>query len=299
MKILVLGGGNSSEREVSVRSAAAVAKALKELGHEVFRLDPAGDQTELKQVIASCDVVFPILHGTGGEDGTIQRLIETIGKPYLGSDSHASHLCFDKTITKQLLTEHGLPTPPSQVVDAASLASSFVTQHPFVLKPIADGSSVDTFIVRALPGPTQAMTESLNRRGHMLAETLVTGVEITVPILGNTPLPVIEIIPPVGQEFDFTNKYNGATRELCPPQNVSAELQRQAQELALQAHTICGCRHLSRTDMIIAPGGHIEILEINTMPGLTDQSLFPKAAAAAGISWNQLVTRFVELATSS
>ena len=295
MNILVLGGGKGSECEVSLRSSAEVQRALVELGHEVQFADPSSGDAAVRQAARNCDMVFPILHGQGGEDGVVQQLLEDIGKPYLGSDVAVSRLCFDKVQLKEVLVAHGILTPRSQVVTAQTFAQSELVKCAFVLKPVADGSSVGTMIVRDLPYDSQRASQLLATYGKMLLEELIVGVEVTVPVLDEVALPVIEIVPPLGKDFDYENKYNGATTELCPPHNVSLKLQEQAQRLAEQVHHFSGARHLSRTDMMIDAEGRIYVLEINTMPGMTTQSLFPKSAAAAGMPWTALVAKFVEM----
>ena len=295
MNILVLGGGKGSECEVSLRSSAEVQRALVELGHEVQFADPSSGDAAVRQAARNCDMVFPILHGQGGEDGVVQQLLEDIGKPYLGSDVAVSRLCFDKVQLKEMLVAHGILTPRSQVVTAQTFAQSELVKCAFVFKPVADGSSVGTMIVRDLPYDSQRASQLLATYGKMLLEELIVGVEVTVPVLDEVALPVIEIVPPLGKDFDYENKYNGATTELCPPHNVSLKLQEQAQRLAEQVHHFSGARHLSRTDMMIDAEGRIYVLEINTMPGMTTQSLFPKSAAAAGMPWTALVAKFVEM----
>ena len=164
-------------------------------------------------------------------------------------------------------------------------AENFTTQplvkSPFVLKPVSGGSSIDTFIVRdANDVPLEAIMHALQKYGSMLLEQLIVGVELTVGILGDEPLPVIEIIPPTNGEFDYENKYNGKTQELCPPKNVSAAVQKRAQKLALRVHRAAGCRDLSRTDMIYEPNtDSLYVLETNTIPGMTAQSLYPKMSS--------------------
>lgn len=296
MKILVLGGGNSSEREVSLRSSNAVQAALEAIGHEVEFVDPAAGDNAVREAASRNELVFPILHGTGGEDGTIQRLLDDAGKPYLGSDAAASELCFDKARLKEVLRAQGILTPAGEKVSEETFAHSPLTHRPFVLKPVADGSSVGTLIVPALPFDESKADALLKEYGEMLLEEMIVGTEITVPVLGESALPVIEIVPPDGKVFDYENKYNGATSELCPPLHVSAELQAKAQSIAEQVHAASGARHLSRTDMIITPEGQIYVLEINTLPGMTATSLFPKSAAVAGLDWPKLAAKLVELA---
>jgi D-alanine-D-alanine ligase len=170
----------------------------------------------------------------------------------------------------------------------------------FVLKPIEGGSTLDALIARTpSPEKLEEAKQLLKKYDKMLLEELIFGIEITVPVLGNKALPVIEIIPPADKEFDYENKYNGASQELCPPQNVSDEIQKRAQELAERIHKLCGCNDMSRTDMIIDESGELFVLETNTIPGLTDQSLFPKAAAEAGHSMSELVDILVKSALKS
>ncbi|MGH7218221.1 MAG: D-alanine--D-alanine ligase family protein [Candidatus Microsaccharimonas sp.] len=296
MHYVVLGGGISPEKEVSHRSAHAVQQALEALNHTVEYLDPAvASVDEITAIAQESDGVFPILHGIGGEDGTIQTILEDAAIPYFGPDPAACHTTFNKVDFKRLLEENGLPTPEWNTVTAETLAAEPLTNAPFVIKPITGGSSIDTFIVRSLPFDPEPLLEALGRYETMLIETLVEGSEITIGILENEALPVVEIIPPQDKEFDYENKYNGTTRELCPPENISDSLQQEAQALAIAAHTVTGGRHLSRTDILINTQGQLFIIDTNTIPGLTSQSLYPKAAAEAGYSWEQLVERFIEL----
>ncbi|HEY2003753.1 MAG TPA: D-alanine--D-alanine ligase [Candidatus Saccharimonadia bacterium] len=296
MKVLVLGGGTSPERDVSLKSSAAVRAALEALNHDVVYVDPAEGDAAVLAAAQDADVVLPILHGPGGEDGEIQALLERTGKPYLGADVEASQRCMNKVVVKELLLENGLPTPEFSVVTRDLLDRSPLSERPFVLKPLDDGSSMDLVIVRELPYNKQRIEEVFGRHHEMLMEELVEGVEITVPILGNETLPIIEVVPPAGGEFDYENKYNGETTELCPPQHVSEEAQEQARRVALKVHHLTGVRHLSRTDMIVRPNNIPVVLEINTLPGMTNTSLYPKAAAAAGLSFEQLVDRLLKLA---
>ncbi|HET9850154.1 MAG TPA: D-alanine--D-alanine ligase [Candidatus Saccharimonadales bacterium] len=294
MKVLVLSGGNSPEREVSLRSGENIRSALRDSGHKVYDYDPAGGYGGLDEYVGKVDVVFPILHGAGGEDGEIQEELEARQFNYLGSGPRASADCFNKVKTKEILNKLSILTPKYEIVTADSFAGSALTKKPYVLKPIEGGSTIDAFIVRA-PDSAQIDVDILKRYKSMLLEELVDGKEITVPVLGNKSLPVIEIIPPAGREFDYENKYNGESQELCPPKNVDEGIQRRAQQLALQAHRALGARHLTRSDFIVDSGGQIWALEINTMPGMTAESLYPKSALAAGINIAQLVDRFTEM----
>lgn len=293
--VLVLAGGTSGEREVSLRSGKAVAAALQTAGHEVEIRDPADGLDKLWPLLATINVVFPALHGLGGEDGTIQAWLEAHQVPFVGAGSVASQLCFDKAAYKKFLQTHNLPTPPGHIVDIDHIWADDLTREPFVLKPVDGGSSIDTFIVRepAL-APRQDIEQALRMHTVMLLEKLITGTELTVAILKNQVLPVIEIVPPKDGEFDYENKYNGQTSEICPPEHITSEVQRSAQDLAFRIHQLSGCRDMSRTDMIVDDRQQLWVLETNTIPGLTDQSLLPKAAAAAGIDMPQLVDSLIK-----
>ena len=294
--IIVLAGGTSGERDVSLRSGAAVTSALQAAGHTVQQLDPADGLMQYN--FAKCDAVFPVLHGVGGEDGGIQAQLDDFGVRYIGSDRIASELCFDKWQYKQVLSAHNIKNAAGALVDEAAFWTSELIKAPFVLKPNDGGSSIDTVLIRdtTLGLNHAAFSALFSRHPQMLLEQLIVGMEITVAVLGDQALPVIEIIPPASGEFDYENKYNGQSQELCPPVNVTAEIQADAQNLALQIHQLTACRDFSRTDIMIAADSQLYVLETNTIPGMTNQSLFPKAAATAGISMEQLVDRLVSFA---
>ncbi len=295
MKILLLSGGASNEREVSLRSGANMEAALIKAGYEVVRRDPAETGFDLSTETKGVDMVFPILHGSGGEDGVLQTQMEALKVPFLGCGSSASKLTFNKVEYKKCLAEHGILTPNWQVVEPNDFAESGLARESFVLKPIEGGSSIDTFIVHNPSGQKLDFSEPLGRYGSMLLEELVEGQELTVGVLGDEALPVILIIPPSGEEFDYENKYNGKTQEITNPEEVPKAVQAEAQKLALKVHMLMGCRHMSRTDLIVTPGGSIYVLETNTIPGLTEQSLFPKAAMARGIKLSHLAQCLVSL----
>lgn len=282
--IIVMSGGQSEEREVSLRSGEAVAKALKKAGHDVNMLDPVRRLETYLPALKLADMVFIALHGALGEDGVVQEFLERHDVPFVGSGSESSRLCFDKIAYANLMAENGIDVPASELVDYEQFTNSTLIRKPFVLKPNEGGSSIDTFIVRDVTqSDASRLEESFSRHnGRMLLQPLVSGIEITASVLNNLALPVIEIIPPKDQEFDYENKYNGATQELCPPIHIDKDIQHQARSLAERINDICGCRDLSRTDMIFTKSRNLVVLETNTIPGLTDESLFPKAARAAG-----------------
>ncbi len=295
MKILVLKGGNSAEREVSLRSAAFVAQMLTQAGHDVISLDTKDDTDAIGKYWENVDVVFPVLHGAGGEDGSIQEVLDKLGMKYVGATADVSRLCFDKDLFKQELVRLGIKTPQWRVVTRQSIENDPMLTKPYVLKPVTGGSSINTHIVRS-PTETQLDLDAIFLHDEkMLLEKLIDGDEITVAVLGGQTLPVIEIIPPESGEFDYENKYNGKTQELCPPANIDAKLQEAAQSIAVNIHNALQVRHLSRVDFMIK-NDELFALELNTLPGFTEQSLFPKAALTAGISMPELVDRLVRQA---
>lgn len=296
MNYIVLGGGSSDERAVSIRSALPVKEALENLGHSVTYIDPKNTNTdEILEMAKNSDGVFPILHGVGGEDGSLQHTLDSIGVPYLGSGEQSCRQTFNKDIFKELLLSGGIPTPRYNLITPESIDSEPLLHSPFVIKPIQGGSSIDTFIVRTLPFEKGPIEEALSRYGTMIIEELIEGHEITVGVLDSAALPVVEIIPPDNGEFDYDNKYNGQTTELCPPENISKDIQEKAQALALQIHSLAECRHLSRTDIMVDTTGNLYAIDTNTIPGLTSRSLYPKAAKVAGYNFTDLIKKFTEL----
>lgn len=295
MDIFVFGGGDSPEREVSLRSAAAVASAGREAGFNIIQLDPADESFDLGRMPAGA-IVLPILHGKGGEDGVLQAALEKNGIAYLGSDSVSSAKSFDKWLTRQVLAAVGLPVAEGCLVTETTYPQNPMSKKPHVLKIKGGGSSIGTLIVRRPDKLNEAELKSIFlMEPEVMLEELIEGTETTVPILDQGALTPIEIIPPEGVEFDYENKYNGRTQELCPPNSIPDDVQKQCMELAEKVHAVMGCRHLSRVDIMIGADGQVVVLEINTIPGLTDQSLFPKSAAVSGMDMPQLVSRFIEM----
>lgn len=293
-QIHIVCGGISGEREVSLRSGAAVADALRTKGYDVSVFDTSDDP----EAIVACDVVFPVLHGVGGEDGSIQAMLDAHGVRYVGSDVAASQLCFDKDRYRQMLEDAGLPIAQGALVSEEQYKTHAISQNPHVLKPVDGGSSLDTLIIReGMTADADVIRGIFSRHREMLLEELIVGDELTVGVLGDEALPVIEIIPPKDGEFDYENKYNGQSQELCPPVHVSQEVQKHAQELALAAHQLTGCRDYSRTDIMYDRKRNAYfILETNTIPGMTAQSLFPKMAATAGVDMPTLCDQLVSYA---
>ncbi|MEI6392281.1 MAG: D-alanine--D-alanine ligase [Verrucomicrobiota bacterium] len=292
LKIVVMLGGPSAERDISLKSGAGVIGALRSLGHEVDEVDPSSEKWRLPK---GTDVVFLALHGTYGEDGTVQRRLEEMGMPYTGCDPEASRIGFDKFLTKQRCVAAGIPTARFLLIDSSAASWPMGWNPPIVLKPARQGSSVGLQFVERVADWGRALTEAMRFDTHVLMEEKIFGRECTVGILANEPLPVVEVRPKTGV-YDYQNKYTaGATEYFCPAP-FDEETTARIQAAALGAFRAIGGRDYSRVDVMVKPGGEPVVLEVNTLPGMTDSSLLPKAAAAAGISYPELCQRMVDLA---
>jgi D-alanine-D-alanine ligase len=292
LTISVLLGGPSAEREVSLRSGAAVARALRSLGHTVHEIDPTPGDLRLP---AGTDVVFLALHGTYGEDGTVQAELEALGVPYTGCDVEASRLAFDKVLTKQRCLEAGVPTARFAVLDSVTAPWPRGWSPPVVLKPVRQGSSVGLRFVERVEDWPAALSEAFRFDHEVLMEERILGREVTVGILGDEALPVVEVRPK-GGAYDYRHKYTaGETDYLCPAP-FDEETTRRIQDAGLGAFRAVGGREYARVDAMVRANGEPVVLEVNTLPGMTETSLLPKAAAAAGLSYAALCQRMVALA---
>lgn len=292
LNITVMLGGPSAEREVSLRSGASVAAALRSLGHQVTELDPQKPGWNLAR---ETDVVFLALHGTYGEDGTVQAELEKLGVPYTGCDAVASRIGFDKALTKEKCVAHKVPTARSLVLDNSKTPWPMGWNPPLVLKPVRQGSSVGLQFVERVEEWSAALAESLRHDSHVLLEEKIIGRETTVGILADQPLPIVEVRPKSGV-YDYRTKYSvGATEYFCPAPFDAATTQR-VQAAGLAAFKAIGGRDYARVDVMVRANGEPVVLEVNTLPGMTETSLLPKAAAAAGISYPDLCQRMVSLA---
>jgi D-alanine-D-alanine ligase len=294
-KVIVVGGGISVEREVSIRSASCVYAAVRAAGFEVEYLDYQGD-FKVFQHVSYADIVLPILHGVGGEDGVIQEYFESRRIRFLGSGSASSRLSIDKWATRKRWASLGLPVAPGMLVGYDEYWNCNLTSAPHVLKTCRGGSSIGVYVVRdPLHIDSKAVDHVFGLDDDVFVEQYCSGVEITVSILKNKALPIVEIQPPPGDFFSFENKYNGSSAETCPPISIDNSTQEAAKKIGLAAHNAVDARHLSRVDMIVGANGGITLLEINSMPGMTNESLYPKSALVEGLDMPALIKELIYL----
>jgi len=293
MRIAVLMGGPGSERPVSLASGAGVASALRSLGAEVSEVDVHGADFELPSDV---DLAFNVIHGTFGEDGQLQRILDARGVPYTGEGAKGSELAIDKIATKRRLIEHGVATPEFEVLCGDAQPRLAL---PYVLKAPCEGSSVGVYIVRADQEVEAALAGVKQYAEEILVEAFVKGRELTVGILGDTALPVVEICPKEGF-YDFQNKYpflnpKAAGADHWCPAPLDSAVALEVQSLALAAHRALGLEVYSRVDVLLDVNSGPVVLEINTIPGMTQVSLLPEAAAAVGISYTALCAKIINL----
>jgi D-alanine-D-alanine ligase len=292
LNITVMLGGPSAEREVSLRSGAAVARALRSLGHTVHELDPRQPSWMLPP---GTDVVFLALHGSYGEDGTVQEQLEILRVPYTGCGPEASRLAFDKVSAKKRFIKAGIPTARFAVLDSPQSGWPAGWQPPVVLKPARQGSSVGLQMVEENGQWQSALAGAFRYDTQVLMEEKIIGREATVGILAGQALPVAEVRVKNGH-FDYKNKYTpGAAEHFCPadfPPDTTARIQ----AAALGAFDAVGGRDYARVDVMVRASGDPVVLEVNTLPGMTDLSILPEAAAAAGLGYPQLCQRIIGLA---
>jgi len=293
-KIAVLMGGPGSERDVSLATGQGVSRALRSLGAEVAEIDVRDENFQLPSDV---DLAFLTIHGTFGEDGQLQRILERRGIAYTGEGVEGSGTAFDKIRSKEKFREHGVTTPPWEVIHPGQRPT---IPLPIVVKPPREGSTVGVVIVKNEAEIESAISEAAKYGRELLVEQFVPGRELTIGILGDEALPIIEIIPK-GGFYDFTNKYpflnpqaGGGAEHVCPAK-INAEETKEIQELALRAFRAADLQVYGRVDVILSESGEPFILEINNIPGMTEASLLPEAAAVAGISYIDLCARIIAL----
>ncbi len=289
-KVAVLKGGISAEREVSLVSGASIANGLREAGYDVLEIDVTAKDFILP---ASVEAVFIALHGTFGEDGGAQTRLEELQIPYTGSGVESSRISFDKLLTDQCLSQHGVPVPRGEVLRAGQART---LPLPVVVKPPREGSSVGCHLVFEESEWESAFTEALTHDEQVLVQPFIPGREFTVGVVDGEVLPVVEIIPKKGW-YDYAAKYEANTTRYVVPAELDAEKTAEMQALAMKTFDALGARGFGRVDFRMTPERELFVLELNTIPGFTSHSLLPKAAAAAGIEFPALCDRIMRIAS--
>jgi len=303
-RVAVLKGGRSFERQVSLRSGARVQDALERLGHDVVPID-AGVDLVLRLRKARPDVAFVALHGRDGEDGTVQELLEIAGIPYTGSGVLACVRAADKVLAKHLLLEAGVPTPEFfafsetafRELGAAEALPAMEERldFPIVVKPASGGSALGIRFARTAADVPGALVSAFSYDSKVLLERHVAGRDLAVSILGDQALPVVEAIPRDEDFYDFESRYEIGRTDFSCPAELPGELSEAAHGLALRTFALLGCRGFGRVDLMLDESGGLWVLEANPVPGLTETSLLPQAAEAAGVGFDELVGRVLEL----
>lgn len=299
MKVGVIAGGMSAEREVSLKSGQAVYNALKEVGYNVVFIDAQRDLCE-RITSEKIEVAFLVLHGGWGENGGIQGMLEVMGIPYTGSGILASSLAMDKEATKKVFIYHGIPVPLFRVINRKELYNSSKIKidpvdFPCVVKPAAEGSSVGVSIIDNESDLEKAFQKAFKYGDKVIVEKFIKGKEINIGILGNKALGGVEIRPK-RSFYDYEAKYTKGMTEYILPPEIDTDLYDKLMNLGLQAHLSLGCKGGTRVDMIVDKDGNPYVLEVNTIPGMTETSLLPKIAELAGYDFKSLVKEILELA---
>lgn len=291
MKVLIVTGGTSSERRISFMSAKQVKKALESIGHKVKLFDLKNGYPELKKIAKDFEVVFPVIHGEEGEGGSLQKFLSTLEVPFVGGDPKGFKIGWYKIPFKKFCQQNNIPTSKWKKIKTKDDIIRF--GFPSVLKSSAGGSSREVVILKSPWDLQNYLCKKLLKSDlPLFVEKYLPGVEVTVGILRNQALPVVEIIPPEGGWFDYQNKYWGKTEEIPHAPSIAPSLRKLTQQIALKIHQTLNLGPYSRIDFIVSEGKPY-ILEVNTIPGLTSSSLFPKAAQATGISFPKLLDKII------
>ncbi|MDA9180969.1 D-alanine--D-alanine ligase [Gammaproteobacteria bacterium] len=293
-KILVLMGGWSNEREISLISGESVFNSLITSGLNVIKLDLNKDNiSKVKEL--NPDRIFIVLHGKGGEDGEIQLHLENLGIPYTGSGSESSKVCMNKRTTKKILLENNIQTPSyikiSKSTNIEDIENSF--QYPFVIKPASEGSSIGVYVVEDRVSCKEAINENVKISNDVIVEEYIRGKEYTVGIVDNNALPVIKLIPP-GKFYDFEAKYNSKETKYICPSGLDQNTEEEIKKLSLNCFSLLNCRGWGRVDLIIDEKNKPWVIELNTVPGMTEHSLVPMAANYRNINFDELVLKILD-----
>ncbi len=306
MKVAVLKGGRSLERGVSLRSAARVEEGLARLGHDVTSIDAGAELVEELNRHRP-EIAFVAMHGPGGEDGTVQELLEILGIPFTGPGVAACVRCIDKALAKHEFRAAGIPTPDWLAFNETAFRELGATDaldhledrlgYPLVVKPSRGGSSLGVRFAASRAEVPEALVSAFSYDDRVVLERFVDGRELAVSILGDEPLPIVEAIPVGGDRYDFEARYEIGRTEFVCPADLTEEEAAAVTSVALAAYEALGCTGFSRVDVILEKGNGPQVLEVNAIPGLTDTSLLPQAAEAAGLSFEELVERILKLAS--
>ncbi len=286
-RIGVLMGGLSSERDISLKTGNLVAASLRKSGYPVATID-VGRDLPSQLVHEGVEAAFVALHGRYGEDGCVQGLLEVMGIPFTGSGVAASAICMDKHLSKKLFEYHGIPTPKFSVYRREKGDKPAALRYPLVVKPCREGSTIGIGIVSKDTELDPAIENAARYGGPVILEEYIEGKEITAGILNDKPLPLVEIIPKEGF-YDFRTKTTSGMAEYVVPAKLSPSVTKNIKAIALQVHQATGCCYVSRVDFRVDPAGQPYVLEVNTIPGMTETSLLPQAAREAGIGYDELV----------
>lgn len=295
-RIGVLMGGWSQEREISLKSGKMVSEALKRQGFQVTEIDVDRNIAEMLK-IKEIDIAFIVLHGVPGEDGTIQGLFEILGIPYTGSGVLASSISMNKIMTKKILQSSGIPVPKYFHGNInLDTIKKVVGDPPYVVKPVALGSSIGVHIIRNIDNLEDTFYKVKKEHNNAFVEEFIDGVTVTCGILGKEPLPLLELVSK-REFYDYKAKYTKGLTEFIIPARLDADVYKKTQEIALMTHKIVGCRGFSRVDMMVK-GENVYVLEINSIPGLMELSDLPAEAKHIGISYDEVILRILEEAHS-
>lgn len=292
-KVLVLMGGWSNEREISLVSGSFVYDSLIKSGVNTIKLDlTKNNLNEIEKI--SPDRVFIILHGKGGEDGEIQKYLDSLNIPYTGSNSESSKLCMNKRSTKEILLSNDILTPNYEKIsemEISSIKKRF--QYPFIVKPSAEGSSIGVYIVESDRDLERAISANEKISSDFIAEDYIEGLEYTVGILADSALPVIKLLPP-GKFYDFNAKYESDKMQYICPSQLDDSMEDELKKISLNCFKACGCKGWGRIDIIIDDKGNPWVIELNTVPGMTSHSLVPLAAKQRDINFENLVLKILD-----
>ncbi len=297
MKIGVLMGGNSSEREVSLSSGKAIVNACKKLEHEVKEFDPKEDFDSLSEEIKKVDLVFNALHGGDGENGVISSKLDSLGVKYTGSDQKASAICINKDKSKKIVKKEDYYTPNWVILKKDEIKNPDISNlnFPLVVKPNSEGSTIGLSIIQDESKLIDAIKLARIYDDNVLIETFISGREITVGVIAEESYPIVEIIP-THELYDYECKYTkGMTNYICPAK-IDKKLSKKIKKIGLDIHQLLKCRHYSRVDFRLDENNIPWFLELNTHPGMTETSLLPKSAASAGIDFNSLINKIIKQA---